>query len=52
MRNAFLGALIEIAEEDPRIVLLTGDLGFMVLGPFAEKMPERFINVGVAEQNT
>lgn len=51
MRNAFIGALLELAEEDLRIVLLTGDLGFMVLEPFAEKMPERFINVGVAEQN-
>jgi transketolase len=33
------------------VVLLTGDLGFMVLEPFAERMGERFINVGVAEQN-
>ena len=51
MRNAFIGALLELAEEDLRIVLLTGDLGFMVLEPFAERMPEHFINVGVAEQN-
>jgi transketolase len=51
VRNAFIGALLEIAEEDPRIVFLTGDLGFMVLEPFAERIPERFINVGVAEQN-
>lgn len=51
MRNAFIGALLEIAEEDLRIVFLTGDLGFMVLEPFAERIPERFINVGVAEQN-
>ncbi len=51
MRNAFVGALLELAEDDPRVVFLTGDLGFMVLEPFAERMPERFINVGVAEQN-
>jgi transketolase len=51
VRNAFVGALLEIAEEDSRVVLLTGDLGFMVLEPFAERIPERFINVGVAEQN-
>jgi transketolase len=51
VRNAFISALIELADEDPRIVLLTGDLGFMVLEPLAERMPERFINVGVAEQN-
>ncbi len=51
MRNAFIGALMELAEEDSRIVFLTGDLGFMVLEPFAERMPERFVNMGVAEQN-
>lgn len=51
MRNAFVAALLELAREDPRVVLLTGDLGFMVLEPFAEQFPERFVNVGVAEQN-
>ena len=51
MRNAFVGAVLEMAEEDSRIVLLTGDLGFMVLEPFAERFPERFVNAGVAEQN-
>ena len=32
-------------------MLLTGDLGFTVLEPFAERFPDRFFNVGVAEQN-
>ncbi len=32
-------------------MLLTGDLGFMVLEPFSERFPDRFFNVGVAEQN-
>jgi transketolase len=31
--------------------LLTADLGFLALEPFAEAFPERFFNVGVAEQN-
>jgi transketolase len=51
MRRAFAETLAELAREDPRIVLLTADLGFMALEPFAEKFPERFFNVGVAEQN-
>ena len=51
MRSAFVKTLVEIAGQDPRIVLLTGDLGYMALEPFVEKFPERFINVGVAEQN-
>jgi transketolase len=43
--------LTELAERDPRIVLLTGDLGFTVVERFATRFPERFFNVGVAEQN-
>src|SRR5690242_10172481 len=51
MRQAFTKALTHIAENDPRIVLLTADLGYTVLEPFAERFPDRFFNVGVAEQN-
>ena len=51
MRKAFATTLAELAARDPRIMLLTGDLGFMALEPFADRFPERFINVGVAEQN-
>jgi transketolase len=51
MRAAFIKALVEIARQDPRILLLTGDLGYLVVEPFLESFPERFINVGVAEQN-
>jgi transketolase len=50
MRDAFARALEDLAEEDPRVMLLTADLGFSVLEPFAERFPDRFINVGVAEQ--
>jgi transketolase len=51
VRSAFVHTLIELAEQDDRIVLLTGDLGWSVLEPFAERFPERFYNAGVAEQN-
>ncbi len=51
MRKAFAEALVELAERDERVVLLTGDLGYTVLEPFAERFPDRFYNVGVAEQN-
>ncbi|MEI6043100.1 MAG: transketolase C-terminal domain-containing protein [Chloroflexota bacterium] len=51
MRNTFARTLAELAEHDPRILLLTGDLGYMALEPFSEKWPGRFLNVGVAEQN-
>ena len=51
MRGTFVKTLVELGERDPRIVLLTADLGFTVIEPFAERFPDRFFNVGVAEQN-
>jgi transketolase len=51
MRNAFIEAVLDISERDRRVVFLTGDLGFTVLEPLAEKLRDRFINAGVAEQN-
>jgi transketolase len=51
MRAAFIETLGELAEADERIWLVTGDLGFSVLEPFAERFPSRYLNVGVAEQN-
>jgi transketolase len=51
MRKTFTQTLIELADRDPRVLLLTGDLGFMVLEPFIERHPDRFFNAGVAEQN-
>src|SRR5688500_13162986 len=51
MRGAFVKAITELADQDPRVLLLTADLGFMALEPFAERFPDRFFNVGVAEQN-
>jgi transketolase len=44
-------ALIELAEADRRVFLLTADLGWSVVEPFAQRFPDRFLNVGVAEQN-
>ena len=51
MRGAFVKTLTELAYDHPEIVLLTGDLGFMALEPFANAFPDRYYNVGVAEQN-
>jgi transketolase len=51
MRAAFVQKLVQLANRDSRIVFLTADLGFMVVEPFANAFPNRFINVGVAEQN-
>jgi len=51
MRTAFINELILQARMNPRIFLLVGDLGYSVVEPFVAEFPERFINMGVAEQN-
>lgn len=51
MRTAFIQSLLELARTDPRIMLITGDLGFGVVTTFAEQLPAQFVNAGVAEQN-
>jgi transketolase len=51
VRNAFVAALSALAARDPRIMLVTGDLGFGVLDGFARDFPAQFLNAGVAEQN-
>jgi len=43
--------MCRLAAADSRILLLTGDLGYMVMEPFRQQFPDRFFNVGVAEQN-
>lgn len=51
MRDSFVKTLMDIAEKDKNVVLITGDLGFGVLKPFWEKFPDQFINAGIAEQD-
>lgn len=51
MRSTLARTLAELGRADPRILLLTADLGFMALEPFSDALPDQFINVGVAEQN-
>lgn len=52
MRDSFLQALTELAEEDSNIMLLTADLGYGVFENFEKKFcPRQYLNVGVAEQN-
>ena len=51
MRNKFIESLIELAEENKRVILIVGDLGFSVVEQFQEKFPDRFINAGICEQN-
>jgi transketolase len=51
-RVAFIEALTEIVEHDPRAVLVCADSVLVVRArSFAEQHPDRFFDVGIAEQN-
>lgn len=51
-RQGFADALVELGLENPNIVVLGGDVsGSVKTSLFKEKFPERFISVGIAEQD-
>ena len=51
MRKAFIEELMGEALKNPNVWFLTADLGYSFIEPFQAKFPDRFINMGVAEQN-
>jgi transketolase len=51
MRDAFADELTRLAAADPRIVMLSGDIGNRLFDRFKAAAPDRFFNCGVAEQN-
>lgn len=51
-REGFGDGIIEIAKENPNIFVVDCDISSGTkTGPFAEKFPDRYVNVGIAEQN-
>lgn len=50
MRDRFVRVLVDEMAQDPKIVLIIGDLGFGVMKPVWERFPDRIINAGIAEQ--
>lgn len=51
MRDHFVKRLNIIAKANSRIMLITGDLGFVFFDEYREHFPAQFLNVGIAEQN-
>jgi transketolase len=51
MRNAFADEVAQIAKADPRVVLLSGDIGNLLFDKLRAQSPSQFLNCGVAEQN-
>ena len=51
MRNAFADELTKLGDDDPRVVMLSGDIGNRLFDKFKAKHDSRFFNCGVAEAN-
>ncbi|MDR1840326.1 MAG: hypothetical protein LBQ86_00150 [Holophagales bacterium] len=51
MRSIFIDELTKIARDDARIALLMSECGFSVTEGFAQEFPDRYYNVGIAEQS-
>lgn len=51
-RRVFIDTLIELAEKDDKIVLITCDVGFNYLEVWQARFPDRYFNFGVTEQSS
>jgi transketolase len=51
MRNSVIERIVKEAGKKKDIFLITGDAGFGVLDKYKKSFPERFLNLGIAEQN-
>jgi transketolase len=51
MRGQIIDAIFQRMGSNPDIFFLTGDMGINLVEKFEEKYPDRFLNVGIAEQN-
>ena len=49
-RRIFIETITELAEKDDKILLIVSDVGFNYIELFKDKFPDRFINVGIAEE--
>lgn len=52
MRNAFADEVRKLAVQDPRVIMLSADIGNRLFDKFKVECPGRFFNTGVAEANT
>lgn len=51
MRKTFIDTLTEISRNDEKVMCVIGDTGFSVFEDYEKEFKERFVNVGIAEQN-
>lgn len=51
MRNTFINTIIDACKTRDDVFIISGDAGLGVFDEFKVKYPDRFLNLGVAEQN-
>lgn len=51
MRNTFMDTIIDASASRDDIFIISGDAGLGVFDTFKEEHPDRFLNLGAAEQN-
>lgn len=51
MRNCFGEFIVGLAEKDPKVILIVGDIGYKIFDKFIERFPDRFFNFGICEQS-
>ena len=51
MRHEFGKFIVELAEKDEKVIMITADIGYRVFDVFREKFPDRFFNMGLCEQS-
>lgn len=51
MRNTFINTVIDACKTREDVFIISGDAGLGVFDEFKVKYPDRFLNLGVAEQN-
>ncbi|MDH5587971.1 MAG: hypothetical protein OEZ05_15235, partial [Nitrospirota bacterium] len=50
-RDAVFERVLEIVARDPRVIVLTNDMGAMGLSQIQALYPQQVLNVGISEQN-
>ena len=50
MRRQFKDTISDLAQSDPRVVLVFGDISVYMFRDFQAQFPDRFYNMGICEQ--
>lgn len=51
LRKAFIITMERLMQDDPKVILIYGDVGFSYMEPVIQRFPNQVLNAGIAEQN-